>query len=138
MNHWLFQSLLVTVMWGFWGFTGKIASRSISSQNLLLFASIGSIVVYPVYMILYAKHFQFSWNNPDCYLAILGGLIGAFGSLFFYLAISSGEVSRVVAITAAYPAITVLLAWMFLHEPMSLLKGAGLLLTLVGVYLLSL
>lgn len=138
MNNWLFYSFITTFLWGLWGLTGKLASRTVSSQNLLLLAAIGSFIVYPLYIMLFSKHFQFQWNNLDNYLAIIGGILGAFGGLFFYMAISKGEISRVVAITATYPAITVLLAWIFLHEAMTIQKGAGILFAVVGIYLLSL
>lgn len=115
----------------------KPASRCIGSLTLLLLASAGSLLVFPVVAAAFWRHFQFLPRNWDCWFDILGGVVGAVGGLFFYLAISKGEVSRVVAITATYPVITVVLAALFLREGMSLHKVAGIVLAVLGVCLLS-
>jgi transporter family protein len=72
-------------------------------------------------------------------LALGSGVIaGAAGMIFFYTALSLGEVSRVkpVAFTIA-PATAVLLGWLALGEPMSLRKIIAVALVLSGVVLLT-
>ncbi|MEM7227390.1 MAG: EamA family transporter [Planctomycetota bacterium] len=72
-------------------------------------------------------------------LAIGGGLIaGAGGMLFFYAALGAGEIGRVKPIAfAAAPAVAVTLGWLILGEPMTARKAAGVLVILVGVFLLT-
>lgn len=72
-------------------------------------------------------------------LALGSGLIaGAAAMIFFYAALSLGEVSRIKPIAFALaPATAVLLGWVVLHEPMSLRKAAGVALILAGVVLLT-
>ena len=55
----------------------------------------------------------------------------------FYLAISRGEASRIVPITALYPVVTCLLAYFILREPMNLQKSLGILFAVSGIVLLS-
>lgn len=67
-----------------------------------------------------------------------GLLAGAGGMLFFYLALGAGEVSRVkpIAFTVA-PASAVLLAALFLGEPLTPRKALAVGLVLAGVVLLA-
>jgi transporter family protein len=137
MKPWLLYSLVTMGLWGFWGFSGKLASRSVASYNLLLLASLGTLMVLPLYFAIFSKHFKFLWQNVDYYFALIGGIVGAIGGLFFYLAISKGETSRVVVITATYPVVTVLLSCLFLRECLTIKKTLGVMFALLGIYLLS-
>lgn len=71
---------------------------------------------------------------------ILGsGLVaGAAAMIFFYTALSLGEISRVkpIAFTLA-PACAVLLGWLVLGEPMTARKGVAAAMILGGVLLLT-
>ncbi|MCA9295971.1 MAG: DMT family transporter [Phycisphaerales bacterium] len=72
-------------------------------------------------------------------LALGGGLVaGAAGMLFFYAALSLGEISRMKPIAfATAPAVAVLLGWLILKEPMTARKAVGAAVILVGVFLLT-
>ncbi|MGQ0657536.1 MAG: EamA family transporter [Chromatiales bacterium] len=133
----LLFSIATLICWGLWGFLGKLGSRSISPGHLLLLTYTGIVIVYPVVLALYARGFGMNWSAPDYYYALASGLVCGLGFPLFYLALSSGEVSRVVVITALYPVVTVLLALSLLHEPMTLKSGIGTVLSIVGILLLS-
>lgn len=67
-----------------------------------------------------------------------GLIAGAGGMLFFYLALSFGEVSRVKPIAFALaPTVAVLVAAAFLSEPLTIRKAIAVLLIVVGVTLLA-
>lgn len=137
MRPWLFHALAAVALWGLWGFFGKSASRSMGPESLMLLGSLGGVLVFPVYLSLFPGHFRFVWHDLSSYLAVAAGMTGSLGALFYYFALSRGEVSRVVFVTAAYPVVTVILAWAFLREPLTLQKSVGMLLVLAGVYLLA-
>jgi uncharacterized membrane protein len=67
--------------------------------------------------------------------ALLAGFGGVF---FFYLGLAHGQITVVkpIAFTLG-PAVAVLLAWLFLREPMTATKAVGVVLVLVGVVLIS-
>jgi transporter family protein len=67
-----------------------------------------------------------------------GVIAGALGMIFFYAALSAGEISRVkpVAFTIA-PATAVLLGWLVLGEAVSIRKLAAIALVIGGVILLT-
>ena len=75
------------------------------------------------------------FKNSLC--LILGGLLASIaGQLCFYRALKIGDVSRVVPIGASYPVLACLLGLLYLNEPMTAGKGAGILLVVAGTYLL--
>ncbi len=66
------------------------------------------------------------------------GLLMALGSISYVLALSKLPVGAAAAISTSYVLLVVLLSRLFLGEPLSWLKIAGILLTTAGVALLSL
>ncbi|MDM8555394.1 EamA family transporter [Desulfococcaceae bacterium HSG7] len=137
MKTWLILSLLVMCCWGVWGLLGKLASRTVSSQNLMLLSSFGFLIVFLLSIILFHKYFSFQFNNVDHWYAILGGFVGSAGGLILYFAISKGDASKVVCISAMYPALTVILSFAVLKEDITLYKVLGIMFALFGVFLLS-
>ncbi|MBL7032516.1 MAG: EamA family transporter [Candidatus Delongbacteria bacterium] len=136
-KNWLLPTLIATLCWGLWGFFGKFAAREVNENSLVLLGIIGALVVYPIYIALYHGNFMFSWREPHYYLALLAGVAGGLGTLFFFMALARGEASRVVVISALYPVVTVLLSLLLLGELVTLKKIAGVLLALGGIVLLA-
>ena len=67
-----------------------------------------------------------------------GLLAGAIGIIFFYVALSVGDLSVVKPVAfAVAPLVAVLLGWLVLGESMDLRKVAAVLLIVAGVVLLS-
>jgi len=137
MKPWLMSSLAAVCLWGLWGFFGKLASRSVSSVTLLLVSAAGGAIIFPVFLAIFGRRLEFAPKNVDFWFALCGGMVGAIGGLFFFLAISNGEASRVVATTATYPIVTVILAALFLRETIGPWQIAGIALAVTGVCLLS-
>jgi drug/metabolite transporter (DMT)-like permease len=65
------------------------------------------------------------------------GLFMALGSISYVLALSKLPVGAAAAISTSYIVLVVLLSWIFLHESLSWLKIIGILLTGIGVAILS-
>lgn len=135
--NWLLNSLFSFLLWGFWGFFGKLASFSMRGESLLLFSSIGWIITFPLFYFLYRDIFHSTPLGVDVIWAILSGIAGSLGVLFFYFALARGEATRVVAITAAYPLVTAILAFIILREAFTISKIIGLFFALLGIYFLS-
>lgn len=72
-------------------------------------------------------------------LVLGSGLVaGAAAMICFYAALNVGEVSRVKPIAFALaPAVASLLAFVFLHEPLTARKALGIAAILLGVFMLT-
>jgi bacterial/archaeal transporter family protein len=134
---WLLYSLGAVVCWGLWGFLGKLAGRTLETSQLLLLSYAGIAAVFVVVVAVSGTAAGAGWRTGDGIYAIVSGLLCGLGFLFFYLALNTGEVSRVVVLTSVYPLVTVALAVLLLHEDWSVQYSVGTLFALVGAVLLS-
>jgi len=135
MDNWLLSALLAMIIYGFWGFFPKIAVSYISPPSALVYEVLGAILVGLITLFFIKFHPQ---HHPRGILfAVLTGIAGMTGTLFFFTAAQKGKISIVVGLTALYPLITVILAVIFLHETLTLKQIIGLILACGAILLLS-
>lgn len=137
MRPWITLSLATLLCWGLWGFLGKLGGRTLVPGHLLLVTYTGMVIVYPLVMLLFGEGFRIDGGAADQWYALAAGLVCGLGFPLFYLALSGGEVSKVVVITATYPVVTVLLAAWLLSEPLTAKTALGTVLAVIGIVLLS-
>jgi transporter family protein len=133
--RWLVPTLIYVLAVGAIGVTGGLALRSLRWQDLLVWTAIGYALVAVVIVARGEAAFKISTATG---WAALSGALAIGGLIAFYVAIGHGEVSKVVPITAAYPAVTLLLSAIFLTESMTLVRCIGTGLVIAGVALVSL
>ena len=138
MDKWMLYALAAFFLWGAWGFMGKLASRTLNYKELVFHSLAGYLVVFVAVAAMGWGRGGFQSGKSGIWLALATGLCSGIAYLFFYLAVSHGEASRIVTITALYPVVSCLLAFLFLGEALSIRKIAGLLLAIGGLVLLSL
>lgn len=71
------------------------------------------------------------------WLGLLAGCIDVSGTVFFVRASQTGRLDAAVVLSSLYPAITVLLARIFLHEKFTLWKAVGILATLGAIPMIA-
>jgi transporter family protein len=132
-------SAVTIVMWGLWGFFGKLALQRQMAPTTLFVAEvfISAICAVPLFLAVYCSNNGFSvqhvsWN----YFGLASGGALALGLFFYYLALEKGPVSVVVALTSIYPVISVLLSFMVLNERPSASQWVGVILVTAGAFLL--
>jgi uncharacterized membrane protein len=131
---WLAPALVYVVILGALGVTSKLALRTLSWHDLLLWTAVAYLLVAAVLLLLGEASFQIDGNFG---WTALSAIIAPSALILLYVAVGNGEASRVFTVTAAYPAATLALAAIFLSESITLAKVGGMLLVLSGVVLIS-
>ena len=135
MENWQTASLISLVIYGFWAFSPKIAVSFISPQSALVYEVAGSLLVG--LGMLFFLNFQLESQATGILFAMLTGIAGMAGTLFFLFAAVRGKISIVVSITALYPLVTIILAAVFLREPLSARQLLGMAFALFAIVLLT-
>lgn len=134
MESWIIFTILALLAYGLWGFFPKLTVGLINSKEFIIYEAIGVIVISFIILLFLGKP---SFNIRGVTFAMLTGIVGIIGTLFFVAALARGKVSVVVTMTALYPLIVIALAKMFLNEPITLKQGIGILFALIALFLFS-
>jgi bacterial/archaeal transporter family protein len=134
----LLLPILTILLWGLWGFLGKLAmNRAMPASSVFLAGGVvGGVAVALLLFQFHRTGGAMPWQAPFNIWGVLAGACLAIGSLFFYLALGAGQAVIVVPLTASYPVITVLLSMAFLGERPSPAQWIGLALVVAGALLL--
>lgn len=135
MTDWFLFALIALLMYGLWGFFPKVAIKYISPKSILIYEVVGGLIIGLI--VLFYIGFKPEIHTKGITFAILTGIAGAIGTLFFFFALLRGKLSVVVTMTALYPVVTILLAFIILQEPVTLKQGIGIIFALVAIVLLS-
>jgi len=134
MTGWILPALAYVVLLGAGGVTAKLALRTITWQQLVLWVPIAYIVVSAGLVLLGGTRFPL--GGGGAWAAATAVCASAALVLFFY-ALTKGPVSQVTPATSAYPVVTVIGSAIFLAEKITLVRGIGTALVVFGVVLLA-
>ncbi|HSI03042.1 MAG: EamA family transporter [Myxococcota bacterium] len=135
-TNWLV--LLATVSWGIWAFALRMAMNTMGPLSVQIVYAIAGVALVPAYWAL-ARY----WKEPLTYplagsaWATAAAVLVGIGIVALLYAMRSGPSSSAVALTATYPAVTLVLAVLFLGESITLTRVAGVAAIAVGAYLVS-
>lgn len=132
--RWLVPTLVYVVTLGALGVTSKLALRTLSWQELVVWSAGAYLVCALALLALGQGGFHFESNT---WWAVVSAIIVVGSLILLYVALGSGEASKVIPITAAYPAVTLIGAALFLSEDITAGKVGGMLLVLAGVVVLT-
>jgi len=137
MKDWLFFSLLSIIFWGISGLFMKLGTNYIDPKLGFFYQMLGAFSV-SVFIALFLISNIFNLTNKLGFLfPFLAGLTGGIGTFFLLKAYEKGNLSIVTVLTALYPIVTILLAFLILKEKITLLQAIALVLSLVAIVLLS-
>jgi uncharacterized membrane protein len=127
---------LTIVMWGLWGFFGKLAldKRMTPIAMFLVETVTSAILAIPVFLML-ASRYERTAPMLNVW-GVLSGAALAVGLLFYYAALEQAQVSIVVPLTATYPVVAALLGFALLGERPTTTQVAAIVLIVIGVVLL--
>jgi bacterial/archaeal transporter family protein len=131
-------TLMTLGAWGIGTFIAKLATRRIGEKSV-----IWDLLGYGVGVMIFTL-ISFKWKDvigadrTGMGLAFLAGAVGSIGSIGFYILVTRKDASVAVPMTAIYPALTAILAFIFLKEQLTIAKAAGIIISVAALYLLSL
>jgi bacterial/archaeal transporter family protein len=133
----LFAGLTI-LLWGFWGFFGKLALEKSMAPTSVFLAEVltSAVCAVPVLLILLRKQEAVSPYTSWNVFGLASGAGLALGLLCYYFALEESPASVLVSLTAIYPAISVLLSYALLHERPTFSQWVGVVFVIVGAILL--
>lgn len=128
--------LIAIFGWGIGSLFYKIANDNmhpimVSATATLVFAvmlSLGFLIL----------KFDTKTTTNGVIAAVIGGLCMCAGSMGYFFALRAGHAGITTALTALYPALTLVLSMVFLGEHLTYKQGVGIIFALVSFILLSL
>ena len=133
--NWLFFSLLTLILWGVWGIFVKLSLNYVDWKTYWIVSYLPYLMMSTLLFLFYKPALDF--RNEGVKYALIAGLIGTISYIFFFQAMKGGKVSLTITLTALYPLITIILAFLVLKESVNLFQGIGLILALISIVLLS-
>lgn len=130
--------VFVFIAWGLDAFCAKLAANRISSQSSFWYALAFAPPILTYSLVLYGLRGLALESRSGIALALLSGALGGIGMIGFHILISRTAASTAVPLTGLYPALTAMLAILFLREGVTVPKLLGIVLSMLAVYLLSL
>ena len=133
MAGWLPPTIAYILILGAGGVTAKLALRTITWEQLVLWVPV-AYIVFSAFLLIKGTTFPLGvgggWAAATAFAAS-SALI-----LFFY-ALTKGPASQVTPATSIYPVVTVIGSVLFLAEKFTVARGVGTGLVVAGVVLLS-
>ncbi len=138
---WLVWAFLSLLTYAFWGVFNALAARYISANSVLFCSAIGYFIVGVIalaFIVMKQGVSLHGFNLRGASYGLLVGLATGLGGLFLLMSLhKGGSASIVVPLTSIYPIATVLFNLVFLHDAITVKQGVGILLSVIGVSLLS-
>jgi drug/metabolite transporter (DMT)-like permease len=137
LPRWLLWSIVALVSWGVWAILAKVLGDALSAAQSQALSTLG---ILPVILALALRKGSTTSGNRvrGALCAFAGGALGCVGNMAYYDALSRGaRATTVVPLTALYPLVTIVLAVLILREKLNHIQRAGVLLSLVAIYLFN-
>ncbi len=130
---WLKPSLFALFFWGIWGFLTKIGAEKVPWQTTMIYFGVCTIII------AFIGGPNLSLKTFDGYhlASLAAGVAVALGYLYFFIAISRGSASNVIPLTSLYVAVSSILAFLILAEPLTLKKMLGIICAIAAMFLLA-
>ena len=134
--NWLILCIITIVTSGIVGFFIKLAFRY-SSWTEIYVVEMATLFVLSL-LVFVIQRPTISVGSLGFYYALIAGVMATVGSVAIYLALQEGNAMVVIPLTSIYPVVTIVLSYFILHEHISPVKWAGVVLALVALVLIAL
>lgn len=125
------------LMWGLWGFFGKMAMDKGASPLAIFLTEVSISFVFAAAIVLRGLNSpSANWVKGLNVYGFLSGAGLAIGLICYYFALNRADASVIVPLTALYPAVSVALCYVILGERLNGMQWLGLVLAIAGAFLL--
>lgn len=116
------------------GVSSKLALRTLPWQGLLVWMGAG----YPIVLVVLLALGDLDVTLvADTWWAMASASLAVGGLIALYVALGTGEASKVVPVSAAYPVVTLVLSALVLSESLTFARAGGMMLVVCGVVLIT-
>lgn len=129
----LVYAVVAMIAWGFWGIFANYSLNQRSATSVLFM----TYAVALGCMAVLNPRIEVHLSSAGLLTAIGAGVTLAFGSLFFYRALSVGDLVVVPAIAGLYFLVSTVYGATVLDETLSTVNVAGIVFACVAIFLLS-
>ena len=132
--------LLAILGWGLGAFFDKACLKHMDPSGAFYVRTLFMIIVFtPLLVWKYSQTKQALLGSDKLGpIFVMSSVLVSMGGVFFYLkALSGGEAMKIVPLSSTYPAVTFVLALLFLGESFTVNKLIGTLLLSGGIYFIS-
>jgi transporter family protein len=134
--NWLILSIITIVASGIVGFAIKLAFKY-SNWAEIYVVEMATLFGLSL-LVLVSQRPAINVGSPGFNLALIAGIMATVGSIAIYLALQAGNAMVVIPLTSIYPVVTIILSYFILHEHISPVKWAGVVLALIALVLIAL
>ena len=129
--------IIATILWGIWGIADKFALAHAHPFSVQWMYAIPYVVVIPLFFWLGSRSQPESNVNTTAFFwAVVASLSSLLALLLMLFAMRSQPASLAVAVTSAYPLVTMFIAVLLKMETFSAQKALGMVLILGGLVVL--
>lgn len=135
-GHWLHYTFLTAACWGIWGAVTEFPAK-FGFPATLGYTTWAMIMIPCATIVLALGKWKLDYDLKSILFGSFAGLLGAGGQLILFCALRQGPAHIIFPVIALYPALTVVLSSMILHEKAGGSVRAGVVAALVAIPLLS-
>jgi transporter family protein len=131
---WIPFATAAILLYGIGQGLSKEGTSRVGSPVMLVVFAINAVTVWGGYWLVFHRPVEQSFLYLYGFSA---AFLSAWGYVFYYEALAKGNVSVVGTVTAAFPAVTVVLAWLFLGEHLLLPQKIAVFLIVASIVFFS-
>lgn len=134
-EFWLLLALGTMLAYGIGQVFLKVGISGTSPATMVLLTSLVVGPIWGMWFLIFRD--DVALTPYAVAVPLLGGFLSTMGNIFFFEALSRGNVSLIGTLVAAYPCVTVIAAFLLLDERLSVVQYAGVGLIILGIVALS-
>lgn len=125
---------IVILGWGTGSLFYSLANNRIHSVLMSTIATLVYLAITPLYFLIFKV--EYNWNISGIVYSIIGATLMSIGTMAYCYLLQKGGAGQITSAAALYPALTVLLSVLFLHEQFTFKRAIGIALALLCVYII--